>query len=246
MRTRLVETPEDRMAVAEEAGMGPVSIGSVLAGVLVAYGCFAVLLAVAAGVIAAMGVNSVDELGGTWQQQGIVAAGVVAFVQLVAYLGGGYVAGRMARRAGGLNGFLVFVLGLVIAVGVGTAVGAQAGTDAIVLRLRSVGAPTTWDEWMRISSAAGAGSLLAMLIGSVLGGRLGERWHGKLVTRAASATSASTSTVGARREVDLRDDGRVEDGDGDHFAHDDIVAGESSASSSTTLDEDRERQRVRR
>ena len=238
MRTTLVETREDRLVLAEEAGMGPVSIGSVLSGVLVAYGCFAVLLAVAAGVIAATGISTVDELGGTWQQQGIIAAAVVAGVQLLSYLAGGYVAGRMARRAGAMNGLLVFVLGLVIAVGVGTAVSWIASTDEIVLRLRSIGAPTTWNEWMTISSVAGVASLLGMLLGSVLGGRRGERWHGKLVTRAAQASA--TAPLG-RREVDLRDaDTATAKEDGDHFAHDDIVAGGRKS----TLDEDRERQRV--
>jgi hypothetical protein len=46
--------------------------------------------------------------------------------------------------------------------------------------LRSIGVPTSGDEWAEIGTIVGLGSLLAMLAGSVLGGILGERWHGKL------------------------------------------------------------------
>lgn len=38
---------------------------------------------------------------------------------------------------------------------------------------------TSGDEWAEIGTIVGLGSLLAMLIGSVLGGILGERWHSK-------------------------------------------------------------------
>ncbi|MDP9209899.1 MAG: hypothetical protein M3O65_15710, partial [Actinomycetota bacterium] len=55
----------------------------------------------------------------------------------------------------------------------------RAGPTALG-NLRSIGIPTSGEEWAEIGTIVGLGSLLAMLAGSVLGGILGERWHGKL------------------------------------------------------------------
>jgi hypothetical protein len=105
-------------------------------------------------------------------------------VLLLCYLFGGYVAGRMARRAGVSNGFTVFVLSLVVAIGVTGVVNLFTDGDEILRNLRTVGVPTSSREWSDIGTVAGIGSLLAMLLGAVVGGALGERWHGKLVARA--------------------------------------------------------------
>jgi len=48
------------------------------------------------------------------------------------------------------------------------------------------GIPTTGSEWGKVGTAAGIGSLAAMLLGALLGGVLGERWHSKLTRRAIS------------------------------------------------------------
>ena len=52
--------------------------------------------------------------------------------------------------------------------------------------LRSLGIPTTGAEWSDVGTLAGIGSLAAMLVGALLGGMLGARWHTKLTRRAAS------------------------------------------------------------
>ena len=54
---------------------------------------------------------------------------IVAVILLVSYFFGGYVAGRMARRSGVLNGIGVFVLGVVIALAVGV-LAKQAGAGS--------------------------------------------------------------------------------------------------------------------
>jgi hypothetical protein len=62
----------------------------------------------------------------------------------------------------------------------------QTDTSAIRGNLRSLGIPTTGAEWSDVGTLAGIGSLAAMLVGALLGGMLGERWHTKLTRRAAS------------------------------------------------------------
>jgi hypothetical protein len=104
----------------------------------------------------------------------------------VAYLFGGYVAGRMARRAGLLNGLAVFLLAVVLVAVVGAVAASQTDTEAIGSNLGSLGIPTTGTEWGKAGTVAGIGSLAAMLVGALLGGVLGERWHSKLTRRAVS------------------------------------------------------------
>jgi putative membrane protein (TIGR04086 family) len=59
------------------------------------------------------------------------SAVTVTVVAFVAYLFGGYVAGRMARRAGLVNGLAVFVLALVVVVVAGAIVASQADAEGI-------------------------------------------------------------------------------------------------------------------
>jgi uncharacterized iron-regulated membrane protein len=82
------------------------------------------------------------------------------------------------------NGFLVFVVSLVVAVAVTGLVNLFTDGGEILANLRNVGVPTSSSEWGDVATVAGIGSLLAMLVGAVVGGALGERWHAKLVDRA--------------------------------------------------------------
>jgi hypothetical protein len=182
---RTVENARDRTVLARDAGLPRASFISALAGTMVAYGTSIVVVAVAAGIAARVSNTDTSTLTTyDWRRIGGGAAAVLAIALLVSYLFGGYVAGRMARRAGALNGFLVFVLSIVV-VGVAVAIiGTKTDSGTIVDDLRRAGIPTTTSEWRDIGTVAGIASLAAMLLGSVLGGALGERWHGKLLTRA--------------------------------------------------------------
>jgi hypothetical protein len=182
-----VETGGARVALAREAGMGRPSLISGLAGTLVAYGSFAVLIAIAGGLLEVFDVN-IDLYLNDWDRLKTGGGLVVAACLLLCYVFGGYVAGRMARRAGLLNGLLVFVMGVLVAVGAAGFVQLLTETDAIHRNLRNVGVPTSADEWGEVVTVAGVGSLAAMLVGSVLGGLLGDRWHGKLLAKAADPT----------------------------------------------------------
>ena len=179
------ETAGDRASLAREAGVGKLSFISVLAGVLVAYGAFAVLAALLGAAATAIGLTN-DLSSNDWARLGTGSAITAAVVLLLAYLFGGYVAGRMARRAGLLNGLAVFVLAIVLIAAVGAIVASQADADAIGANLRSLGIPTSGREWGDIGTLAGIASLAAMLVGALVGGVLGERWHSKLTRRAVS------------------------------------------------------------
>ena len=243
MRTRTVESRRDRLELATEAGYPKVSLGSVLAGVLVAYGAFAIIAAIAGGVLSAMGVDTESLSSNDWREYGIVSGAAAALSLFLSYLFGGYVAGRMARRAGALNGALVFLFGILLVAGVAAAIGTQADSDAVMANLRSMGVPTSGDEYAAIGTFAGLGAVIAMLLGSILGGISGERWHGKLVARALDPT------VGPEHDV-VETDGTATTvrGTGRHFAttSDDVQTREVDVrDTSTTLDDDLMPERTR-
>lgn len=216
LRTRTVETARDRVGLAHDAGLPRISFMSVLAGAFVAYGAFALLASIFGGIASASG-GDFEVPRGSWQTAGIVSAAVLGLTLLCSYLFGGYVAGRMARRSGTTHGLLVFFLGFLMAAVAGMFATAIAGTDAVRDSVRdtlgAVGAPASGDDLRTMGSIGGIVALGSMLLGSIVGGRLGDRWHGKLLTRALDPTvgpSADTDrpddvTTDDDREIDLRD-----------------------------------------
>jgi hypothetical protein len=178
------ESPRDRKRLVRQAGLGRLSFISVLAGVLVAYGAFALLAALIGTVSVAISLDA-ELASNDWTTLGRGSAVAVTVLAFVAYLFGGYVAGRMARRAGLVNGLAVFALAVLLAVVVGAIAASQADTDAIQANLRSLGLPVTGTEWAKIGTAAGIGTLVGMLVGASIGGMIGERWHSELVRWAA-------------------------------------------------------------
>ena len=199
------ETSGDRASLAREAGVGKLSFISVLAGTLVAYGAFAVLAALLGAAAAAIGVDN-GLSRNDWARLGTGSAIAAAVVLFLAYLFGGYVAGRMARRAGLLNGLAVFLLAIVLIAAVSAIIASQADADTIRSNLRSLGIPTSGSEWSDIGTLAGIASLAAMLLGALVGGVLGERWHSKLTRRAVSGKYSPESddrpTTGERASTD--------------------------------------------
>ncbi|MDQ3944735.1 MAG: hypothetical protein M3357_06225 [Actinomycetota bacterium] len=216
MRTG-VENRQDRLALAEDAGWGRISATSVLAGILVGYGAFAILAGVTAAVLGALDIN-VDLTGADLQRTGTVGGIVLGVVLFMSWYFGAYTAGRMARRAGLSHGLVVFFIGVLVAVAAASAVEALGATDDVVASLERLGVPTTAEQWSDIGTVAGIASLVGMLAGCLLGGAAGERWHAKLVARAldpgvgpeALARTAENHAVRAknrrlrrRRDVDL-------------------------------------------
>lgn len=187
---------------AREAGFGRVSGLSILSGTMCAYGAFAVVAAVAGALLTNTDLET-DFRTNDWTSTGAAAGLVTALVLLAAYLFGGYVAGRMARRSGMLHGLGVFVLSLVVGLLVGTAASVADGVE-VSANLRSIGVPTEWDQVESVGVAAAIASLAAMLIGSVVGGALGERWHAKLASRFEDPAYGPAAEARARAEREDR------------------------------------------
>jgi hypothetical protein len=179
-----IEGRRERLELAREAGFRDVSWLSVFAGVVAALGAFAVYVGIAAAVLHAIGIDAGDLSDDDWTRLGFVASLLSAGALLASYLFGGYVAGRMARRAGLRHGVLVFVVGAVI---VAAAVGIaflEDATTAVSDRLESLGAPTDDTAWFGVGVLGVAVALAGMLLGSLFGAVRGERWHQRLVARA--------------------------------------------------------------
>jgi hypothetical protein len=180
---KVVENRQDRLALAEDAGWGRISVTSVAAGILVGYGAFAILAGLTAAVLGALDVN-VDLTGADLRRTGTVGGIVLGAVLFLSWYFGAYTAGRMARRAGLTHGVVVFFIGVLLAVAVAAVVEALGATGDVVAGLERLGVPTTAEQWSDIGTVAGIASLVGMLAGCLLGGAAGERWHAKLMARA--------------------------------------------------------------
>ena len=197
MTTTAAELPKTRSRLARVAGVGPISPVSILGGLLVAYATFALLL-VGAGTFLRDRGSAVDVTKG-WDKIGTRGGILIGGLLLVAYLLGGYVAGRMAWRRGIVHGVGVFVGSLVVVGAVALIVRSLAkpkDIKAITDALHSFGVPTTRDEWRHVDSVVGIASLAGMLVGSVIGGLAGERAYTRVSRRALLAEAG---------DIDLRD-----------------------------------------
>ena len=203
-RQMWVEGKSDRLELAREAGWGGVSWRSVVAGVLVAYGVMGACIGIAAAVLHPMGFSLDNLSDDDWQRVGLVAGLAAAAVFLGAFTFGGYTAGRMARRAGLRNGVLVVVLGVVLLLVVAAVAQLEGATSAIADRLESLGAPTDGTTWYGLGVSSAAVALGGMILGGVLGGVRGERWHQRLLVRAANPDIGPEADLRAEAERQRR------------------------------------------
>ncbi|MFN2490437.1 MAG: TIGR04086 family membrane protein [Actinomycetota bacterium] len=178
---------DDRAATIERAprARGGVSPGGILTGVVVSFGAIFLLSALIGGVLAASGVVDDNITGSDVVDAGI--AGGIAFViaQFLAYLWGGYTAGRMARGAGLINGLLVPLLAIIMALLVGGIAAGLGATADMNLPFQNARLPLEQDIAIEWGVGIGIAAVVAMFLGGGLGGGLGARWHTKLERRAA-------------------------------------------------------------
>jgi hypothetical protein len=158
--------------------------GAAFFGWLVAIGMGVILTAIVAAAGAAIGLTDANTAKQNADTIGIVGGALLIAVSFVAYYCGGYVAGRMSRFDGGRQGFGVWALGLLVTLLVAAA-GAIFGDQYNVFEnLNLPRIPLNASDITTGGIIALGAILLATLIGSVLGGKLGQRYH-RRVDRAA-------------------------------------------------------------
>jgi hypothetical protein len=169
---------------AQHERFGGIKWGAAFFGWLSANGLAVLLIAIlsAAGVAIGLtqGVPSAGEA--TDNAGGIGIGGGIALLVILflAYLAGGYVAGRMSRFDGVRQGVAVWLIGLLVVV-VLAVVGVVFGSEYNVLsQLDLPRIPVDEGTATTAGIIALVAVLVVTLIGAVLGGKLGERFHRKV------------------------------------------------------------------
>jgi len=181
-------TADRREVVAREReAFGGVKVGAAFFGWLTAFGTATILTALLAATGAALGLGAedveaaADQVGldaGTIGWIGAIALLVILFV---AYYCGGYVAGRMARFSGIVQGLAVWVWALVIAIVVallGVVVGSQYDVFADLNVFPRI--PLSEGDLTLAGIVTAVVVALASLGGAILGGKAGTHYHRKV------------------------------------------------------------------
>lgn len=165
--------PYAGIAAARER-FGGIDIPATLVGMLTALSATLILAGLVGAAVGAVGYQTgleedAQDLS-TWSVVGGVA------VLFVAYLVGGWAAGRIARYDGARNGFATGIWTLLFAA-ILAGLGAWIGSDYDVFR--NVELPQWFEEdaltWPAIAS--GVGAIAAMFVGGAIGGKWGEWYH---------------------------------------------------------------------
>jgi hypothetical protein len=169
---------------AQRARFGGIKWGAAFFGWLSANGLAVILVALlSAGGVAlglARGVNTADEAAEQAETLGIGGGIAVLVVLFLAYLAGGYVAGRMARFDGARQGLAVWLVGLIVVVLLAAAGGILGSQYNVLQQLNLPRIPIDEGTATTAGIITLVAILLVTLIGAVLGGKIGERYHRKV------------------------------------------------------------------
>jgi hypothetical protein len=166
----------------QKDAFGGMKFGSCFFGWLTASGTAVLLAALVTGVGAALGLSrNVDVSNPTPAQTesiGFVGGIVLLAIIFVAYLAGGYVAGRMARFNGLKQGLGVWLWAVIMAILVGIAGWLAGARFDIFAQLNSFPRLPLNEGTLTIGGIIVAvGVVAASLIGALLGGLAGMRYH---------------------------------------------------------------------
>jgi hypothetical protein len=183
MATQDARPARDAVAV-QRARFGGIKWGAAFFGWLSANGLAVVLLALlsAAGVAIGLtqGVDTTQEATRQADTLGLAGGIAVLVILFLAYLAGGYVAGRMARFDGARQGIAVWVIGLVVVVLLALA-GAVLGAQYNVLeQLNLPRIPVDEGTATTAGIITLVAILLATFVGALLGGKLGTHYHRRI------------------------------------------------------------------
>jgi MFS family permease len=169
----------------ERQRFGGIKFGSAFFGWMAAVGTLVLLTAVIGAVGVALGVSTGTTVNDATsaaaknpQTTGIVGTIVVAIVIFVAYLAGGYVAGRMARFSGALQGLGVWLWSIIFAIVI-AALTFFAGSQWDILG--NLGGfpriPVSGNDLTTTSIITAVVAAIITLGGAILGGIAGMRYH---------------------------------------------------------------------
>ena len=171
------------LIAAEQRRFGGMRFFLAFFGWLTATGMVVLLSAIATGVGAAVGAGRTATANPL--TSGIVGAVVIGVILLVAYYCGGYVAARMARFNGVRQGVAVWLWAVVVLV-LATIAGLVANSSGAFAQLGGLPSlPVTAQTATVTGISALVGALVVSLIGAILGGLAGMRFH-RRVDRFAS------------------------------------------------------------
>lgn len=158
------------------------NLGGAVFGWLVAVGLGALLTALlaAAGLAIGLQQGTVANVSGSAATLTFAGAVVLTAVLLLSYYAGGYVAGRLSRFDGAVQGVAVWGLGVLVTAGLAIA-GAIAGSNYNVLaQLRLPSIPVQGQSFVSGGVIALVLIAVATLVASVLGGIVGCRYHSRV------------------------------------------------------------------
>ena len=211
---------------------GGIDIPASLVGMLTALSTLLILGGLVGAAIGAIGYQTGLEGDVEDLSIGSLIGGVA--VLFVAYLIGGWAAGRMARYDGARNGFATGVWTLLFAA-ILAALGAWAGAEYDVFE--NVELPQ-WFDTDALTTAAiisGIAAIAAMFAGGILGGLWGERYH-----RRADSTIAQARTENVRTDERVATDRVRDDYRSDDYRSDDTLdRDDDDRDGATRVDDDR-------
>jgi hypothetical protein len=165
----------DAVAV-QRSAFGGITWSAAFFGWLSATGLAVLLIALVSATDVALGLTE----GASAGEVGLGGAVALLVVLFLSYLAGGYVAGRMARFTGVRQGLAVWLVGLVVVPlvsGAAAMLGSEYNALARLQLPRIPVAEGTATTAGLVTLAAAAG---AALLGALLGGALGTRYHRKV------------------------------------------------------------------
>jgi hypothetical protein len=195
IETRRAETtaPDPYAGIhAARERFGGIDIPASLVGMLTALSTVIILAGLVGAAFGVVGYQTGLEENAQDLSIGSLIGGVA--ILFVAYLIGGWAAGRIARYDGARNGFAAGVWTLIFGA-ILAALGAWAGAEYDVFQ--NVELPQWFDRDALTAAAiaSGIGAIAAMFLGGIIGGFWGERYH-----RRADTTIANTRTDTVRTD----------------------------------------------
>lgn len=184
---------------------GGVKVGSAFLGFVTSLGMVVLLSAVLAvtgfglGAVTDTGTGDAlaragEETGASGYELGVAGIVVVLVVLFLAYLAGGYVAGRMARFHGVRQGVAVWGWAVLVVVALSVAA-ATLGSGSSGAEELSPLSPTSGEIGLGLAGLAVVAAVT--LVGAMLGGLAGMRFHRRV-------DRAEAETVGPAHHEDLR------------------------------------------